>query len=169
MTILNTSLQDSAAPEGVCYGCGSSNPNGLHIKSFWHEDGVHVMAEHLPDPKFCGWPDLVYGGMIAMLADCHSSWTAMAYHYRAEHREPGTEPGITCVTGNLGIKFIKPTPMGISLTLRAKVVGDIGRKTRVICEVYAGEVLTAIGDSIFVRVNTEQLAANAHGRQTIPV
>ena len=169
MTILNTSLQDSAAPEGICYGCGSSNPHGLHIKSYWHKDGVHVMAEHLPDPKFCGWPDLVYGGMIAMLVDCHSSWTAMAYHYRAEHREPGTEPVITCVTGNLGIKFIKPTPMGISLTLRAKVVGDIGRKTRVICEVYAGEVLTAIGDSIFVRVNTEQLAANAHGRQAIPV
>ncbi|CAI8894811.1 PaaI family thioesterase [Pseudomonas serbica] len=163
--MLNSSLQDSAAPEGVCYGCGSSNPHGLHIKSYWHEDGVHIMAEHLPDAMYCGWPDLVYGGMIAMLVDCHSSWTAMAYHYRSERREPDTEPGITCVTGNLGIKFLRPTPMGIPLTLRAKVEGDVGRKTRVICEVYAGAVLTAIGDSIFVRVDTEQLAAAAHGRK----
>ena len=34
-----------------------------------------------------------------------------------------------------------------------------------ICEVYAGDVLTAIGDSVFVRVDTGQLAANAHGRE----
>lgn len=100
-----------------------------------------------------------------MLVDCHSNWTAMAYHYRAEGREPGSLPRIDCVTGNLGIKFIKPTPMGIILTLRARVDGDVGRKTRVICEVYAGDVLTAIGDSIFVRVDTGQLAAVAHGRE----
>ncbi|MCY1181946.1 hypothetical protein D9M73_224810 [compost metagenome] len=123
------------------------------------------MAEHLPDPQFCGWPDLVYGGLIAMLVDCHSNWTAMAYHYRAENREPGSLPRIDCVTGNLGIKFIKPTPMGVTLTLRAKVEGDVGRKTRVICEVFAGDVLTAVGDSVFVRVDTGQLANAAHGRK----
>lgn len=88
----------------------------------------------------------------------------MAYHYRMENREVASLPRINCVTGNLGIKFIKPTPMGVPLTLRAKVEGEVGRKTRVICEVYAGDVLTAVGDSIFVRVDTEQLAAVAHGR-----
>lgn len=165
MTTQDTSLQDIAAPEGVCYGCGSQNPHGLHIKSFWHEDGVHVMAEHLPDDKYCGWPDLVYGGLIAMLVDCHSNWAAMAYHYRAEQREAGSLPHITCVTGHLGIKFIKPTPMGVPLTLRAKVEGDVGRKSRVICEVFAGDVLTAVGDSTFVRVDTGQLRAEAHERQ----
>jgi hypothetical protein len=164
MSPLDTSLQDTAAPDGVCFGCGSSNPHGLHIKSFWHDDGVHVMAEHVPEAKYCGWPELVYGGLIAMLVDCHSNWTAMAYHYRAEQREPESLPRINCVTGNLGIKFIKPTPMGVPLTLKARVDGEVGRKTRVICEVYAGYVLTAVGDSVFVRVDTEQLAANAHGR-----
>ncbi|WP_286979232.1 hotdog fold domain-containing protein, partial [Pseudomonas sp.] len=73
-------------------------------------------------------------------------------------------PRIDCVTGNLGIKFIKPTPMGVPLTLRAKVEGEVGRKSRIICEVYAGDVLTAIGNSIFVRVDTAQLSAAAHGR-----
>ena len=164
MSTSETSLQDSAAPDGVCYGCGSRNVDGLHIKSFWHEDAVHVMAEHVPDARYCGWPDLVYGGLIAMLVDCHSNWTAMAYHYRAENREATSLPRINCVTGNLGIKFIKPTPMGLPLTLKARVDGEVGRKTRVICEVYAGDVLTAVGDSVFVRVDTGQLAAAAHGR-----
>ena len=163
-TQLGCSLQDSAAPEGVCFGCGTSNVHGLHVKSFWHEDGVHVIAEHLPDAKYCGWPDLVYGGLIAMLVDCHSNWTAMAYHYRAQQREVDSLPRINCVTGNLGIKFVKPTPMGVPLTLRARVEGEVGRKSRVICEVYAGDVLTAVGDSIFVRVDTAELASQAHGR-----
>ena len=163
-TQLGCSLQDSAAPEGVCFGCGTSNVHGLHVKSFWHEDGVHVIAEHLPDAKYCGWPDLVYGGLIAMLVDCHSNWTAMAFHYRAQQREVDSLPRINCVTGNLGIKFIKPTPMGVPLTLRAKVEGEVGRKSRVICEVFAGDVLTAVGDSVFVRADTEQLASRAQGR-----
>ena len=85
--------------------------------------------------------------------------------FRSEEREPGSLPRIDCVTGNLGIKFIKPTPMGVTLTLRTRVEGEVGRKSRVVCEVYADEVLTAIGDSIFVRVDTGQLAAAAHGRE----
>ncbi|GAA0400471.1 hypothetical protein GCM10008969_23090 [Pseudomonas veronii subsp. inensis] len=55
--------------------------------------------------------------------------------------------------------------MGVTLTLRARVEGEVGRKSRVVCEVYAGDVLTAIGDSVFVRVDTGQLAAAAHGRE----
>ena len=156
-------LQDLAAPQGVCYGCGSAHPHGLHVKSHWHEDGIHVVSTHLPGADFHGWPGLVYGGLIAMLVDCHSNWTAMAYHYRAEGREPDSKPRIDCVTGNLGVKFLKPTPMGVPLQLKARVEGPVGRKTRVLCEVHAGGVLTALGDSTFVRVDTAQLAAMAHG------
>jgi hypothetical protein len=157
----STAVQDLAAPDGICYGCGSAHPHGLHVKSHWHEDGVHLICTHTPDAKFSGWPGLVYGGLIGMLVDCHCNWTAMAHHYRAEGREPGTGPRIDCVTGSLGVKFLKPTPMGVPLTLKARVEGEVGRKTRVLCEVYAGDVLTALGDSTFVRVDTSQLAGHA--------
>ena len=154
-------LQDLAAPDGVCFGCGSAHPHGLHIKSHWDEDGVHVVCMHTPAADFHGWPGLVYGGLIAMLVDCHSNWTAMAYHYRAEGRAPDSKPRIDCVTGSLGVKYLKPTPMDVPLTLKARVEGEVARKTRVLCEVYAGDVLTALGDSIFVRVDTAQLAEAA--------
>lgn len=156
-------LQDDSAPDGICYGCGSQNPHGLQIKSYWHEDGVHVMAEHLPDARYAGWPGLVYGGLIAMLVDCHSNWTAIAHHYRAEGRDPSTLPRIECVTGELRVKYLKPTPMGVPLTLRGRVEGGVGRKCRVVCEVLAGGVVTAVGDSVFFRVDTAQLAAAARG------
>jgi hypothetical protein len=159
----SNALQDLVAPDGICFGCGSAHPSGLHVKSHWDADGIHVVSHHLPDAGFIGWPNLVYGGLIAMLVDCHSNWTAMAYHYRAEAREPGTLPRIDCVTGFLGVKYVKPTPMGVALKLTARIEGDVGRKSRVLCDVYAGEVLTAVGDSIFVRVDTAQLAASARG------
>ncbi|MEV6103897.1 PaaI family thioesterase [Streptomyces sp. NPDC051940] len=155
-------LQELADPDGVCYGCGHAHPTGLHVSSRWDADGVHVLCEHEPAATFTGWPGLVYGGLIAMLVDCHSNWTAMAYHYRAEGREAGTLPRIDCVTGELSVRYLKPTPMGVPLLLRARVEGPVARKSRVVCEVYAGETLTAVGDSVFVRVDTTRLAASAH-------
>jgi hypothetical protein len=154
-------LQDLGAPEGVCFGCGSQNASGLQIKSYWDTDNVHVVMTHVPDSRYVGWPSLVYGGLLSCLVDCHSNWTAMAYHYRAEGHEMGKGPRIDCVTGSLGVKYIKPTPMGVPLLLKARVEGDVGRKTRVLCEVYAGETLTVLGDSIFVRVDVGHLAKTA--------
>lgn len=155
-------LQDVVAPGGLCFGCGSKNPQGLRIKSYWDVDNVHVVTTHLPDERYVGWPSLVYGGLIGCLIDCHSNWTVMASHYRAEGREPGSLPRIDCVTGTLGVKYIKPTPMGMLLTLKARVEGKVARATRVLCEVYAGETLTALGDSIFVRADIGHLAKTAH-------
>lgn len=156
------SLQELAAPEGVCFGCGQKNVNGLQIKSYWDGDDVHVIMTHTPDSHYLGWPSLVYGGLISCLVDCHSNWTAMAYHYRAENREPNTLPRIDCVTGTLNVKYIKPTPMGVPLKLKARVEGEVARKTRVVCEVYADDTLTVVGDSIFVRVDIGHLAKTAH-------
>lgn len=116
---------------------------------------------YTPDIHHVGWPSLVYGGLISCLVDCHSNWTAIAYHYRAEEREVGSLPRIDCVTGSLSVKYIKPTPMGIALKLSAHVDGEVGRKTRVVCEVYANDTLTALGDSIFVRVDVGHLAKTA--------
>ena len=162
MNIHHDALQDLAAPDGICFGCGSKNAHGLHIKSYWDTDNLHVITTHMPEPRYTGWPSLVYGGLIGCLIDCHSNWTAMANHYRAEGREAGTLPRIDCVTGSLGVKYLKPTPMGVLLTLKARVEGEVARKTRVLCEVYAGDILTAVGDSVFVRVDIGHLAMTAH-------
>lgn len=156
------SFQDLAAPDGICFGCGSKNAHGLRIKSYWADDDLHIVTTYMPKEYHTGWPSLVYGGLISCLVDCHSNWTVIANHYRHEGREVGTLPRIDCVTGSLCIKYIKPTPMGIALTLKARVKGNVQRKTRVLCEVYANGILTALGDSVFVRVDVGHLAKTAH-------
>lgn len=158
----SSALQDLVAPKGVCFGCGSKNVHGLRIKSYWGEDNLHVITTHMPDERYAGWPSLVYGGLISCLVDCHSNWTAIANHYRVENRLAGTLPHIHCVTGSLSLKYIKPTPTGVLLTLKARVEGEVERKTRVLCEVYADNTLVVLGDSIFVRVDVDRLAKIAH-------
>ena len=153
----NKALQDIIAPDGVCFGCGPCNKNGLQIKSYWDTNGEYVIMRYTPAECYVGWPSLLYGGLISCLIDCHSNCTARANHYRVENREPGSLPCIECVTGSLGVKYIKPTPLGAPLFLRAFVEGAIGRKTRIICEVYVDETLVVLGDSIFVRVDVEHL------------
>ena len=159
MHVDTPAFQDLAHLEGNCYGCGRHQPSGLRIKSHWHDDGIHVIAHHTPREEFAGWPGLVYGGLLAMLVDCHGNWTAIAHHYRAEARTPGSQPDIFCVTAHLGIDYLKPTPMDRPLTLRARVDGETGRKTRVLCEVLAGDELTARADCLFVRVDMARLKA----------
>lgn len=156
-----SALQDLAHPDNICYGCGRAHPSGLRIKSRWDADGVHVIARHLPRAEFAGWTNRVYGGLLAMLVDCHCNWTAMAHHYRAEGRAPDSQPPIHCVTAHLGLDYLKPTPMGQELTLRARVEGETGRKTRVLCEVIAAGEITARGDSVFVRVDPARFMENA--------
>jgi acyl-coenzyme A thioesterase PaaI-like protein len=157
------SLQERAAPDGICFCCGPAHPSGLHLRSHWDETGEIVVARHTPRPEFTGFPGLVYGGLLAMLVDCHSGWTAMGWHYRAEGRDPDTAPAIHCVTGNLNIDYLKPTPMGVELTLKAWVEGPLSRKARVRCEVWADGVMTARSDNVFVRADTARLKAQAHG------
>ncbi len=148
------SLQNVVHPTGTCYGCGTANPDGLQLKSHWSEDGQFVIAQFDVPPKYTsGFKDAAYGGVVASLIDCHSNWTAIAFSYRAEGREPGTEPMIASVTGELCIKYLKPTPMSQTLHLKAWVEGEVGRKTRVICELGTADTVTARGDSVFVRID----------------
>ncbi len=151
---MEQALQDICLPGGKCFGCGSANEDGLHIKSFWSDDGQFVIAQYQPDAKYSsGFKNALYGGTIASLIDCHSNWTAMAFGYRADGRAPGTLPLIASVTGSLTVKYLKPTPMDGVLHLKAWVEGEVGRKTRVLCELSTGDVLTAVGDAIFVRID----------------
>ena len=159
-----SALQDLAAPDFRCYCCGPAHPTGLRIKSYWASDGVHVVTKHTPRAEFTGFPGLVYGGLLAMLVDCHSGWTAMAYHYRAERREAGTLPRIDCATRNLNIEYLKATPMGVELTIKGRVEGEVARKSRVVCEIWAGDVLTVTADNVFVRVDAARLRNSAHAK-----
>lgn len=141
----------------ICYGCGRNNAAGLHIQTFMEgEDGI---ARFTPRPEHSAFPGAVYGGLLASLIDCHSMGTAIATLYQREGRVPGTAPEITCVTGQLNVSYLKPTPLGVELLLRARVNSVEGRKIRVLTSIYANDVETVRGDVLAVLVAARTLSS----------
>lgn len=137
-------------PENVCFGCGIHNPDGLHIHSRW-EDEVSV-CEWMPEEKYHGWADLLNGGIMATLIDCHCMCTAMADAYCREDRSLDSMPEYRYATGTLNIKYLKPTSSRHLVRLEAKVTEVKGRKTILSCDFYSQGVKTAEAEVIGLRV-----------------
>ncbi len=138
-----------------CYGCGRLNTAGLQIKSYW--DGDESVCEYTPKPYHTALPGCVYGGLIASLIDCHGTGTASAAAYRAENREMDTSPPLRFVTGSLQVEFLRPTPIGGPLVVRARIKEIKGRKVVVTSELHAGGQICARGEVVAIQVPEEQL------------
>lgn len=133
-----------------CYGCGRNNELGLHLKSYW--DGEESVCHHTPKPQYSGgFPGFVYGGMIASLLDCHGAGTAAA----AKARE-NNEPIGRFVTASIKVDYLKPTPLGVELEVRGKVVEIKGRKVIVDLRLLAGETVCATGTVVMVQIPQTQ-------------
>lgn len=119
------SLQQHYAPQSICYGCGPANPDGLHIESFVKDD--QIIAHWQPQPHHQAFPNVLNGGIIGTLLDCHCNWAAAYYLMEAEHLD---EPPCT-VTAEYTIKLLRPTPVDIPLTLIAKLKSITGHRATI--------------------------------------
>ena len=136
----------------ICYGCGRNNAHGHHIQTCWNgEEGV---ARFTPEAYHTAFPGFVYGGLLASLIDCHSMGTAIAHAYQREDRQPGSEPEITYVTGSLNIRYLRPTPIGVELEIRARVSEWHERKAVVVSSIYADGEECVHGEVIAIRVGS---------------
>ena len=137
-------IQDYYPDElSYCYGCGRLNDHGHQIKSFW--DGDETIAHFTPKEYHMAVPGFVYGGLIASLIDCHGTGSAALASYRAENREPDTQPPFRFVTASLQVDYLRPTPLGVELELRGKIVELKGRKVISEITVSANGQITARG------------------------
>ncbi len=133
-----------------CFGCGRLNEQGHQIKSHW--EGGETVARFTPKPYHIAVPGYVYGGLIASVIDCHGTGTAALASYRAEGREPGTEPSFRYVTASLQVDYLKPTPLGTELELRGRILERKGRKVVSEISVFARGETTARGKVVAVQM-----------------
>jgi acyl-coenzyme A thioesterase PaaI-like protein len=134
-----------------CHGCGADNEKGLQIKSCW--DGEEAVCTWHAQPHHCGGSkEIVNGGIIAALIDCHSLNLAIAHAYRSAGRPIGTRPRISYVTGNLNVSYLRPTPIDQPLRLRARLIKSEGRKVWVRCTLSAEGEVCATGEVLGIRV-----------------
>jgi acyl-coenzyme A thioesterase PaaI-like protein len=133
-----------------CYGCGKLNEHGHQIKTFWN--GNETITRFIPKDYHTAIPGYVYGGLIASLIDCHGTGTAALASYRAEKREPDSLPPLRFVTASLQVDYLKPTPLGVELELKGKVLELKGKKVVSEIAVSANGVITARGKVVAVKM-----------------
>lgn len=148
------SFQDQGSTS-ICYGCGPHNENGLQVKSYW--DGDRAVCTWTAQPHHCGGArNVVNGGIIATLLDCHSLNLAIANAYKMENRPIGSDPRVFFVTANLNINYRRPTPLGKALHLEATLVKVEGRKTSIHCTLSCSGVLCADADVLAIRIHRDE-------------
>jgi len=140
------SLQETYAPNGVCFGCGPANPRGLHIRSF--VEGETVVADWKPEPQYQAFEGYVNGGIIGALFDCHSNWAAT--YSIMKRRGLSTAPGT--VTADYCVTYVSPTPIDSTLHLVSRAVDVSDHKAVVETTLEAGGKVTAKFRGTFVEV-----------------
>jgi acyl-coenzyme A thioesterase PaaI-like protein len=154
----DTAFQDFYPDQyAVCYGCGRLNGHGLHIKSYW--EGEEAVCVFQPAPYHTAIPGYVYGGLIASLVDCHGTGTAAAAAYRAEGRAMDSRPPLRFVTAALHVDYLRPTPIGEPLHLRASIKELKARKAVVSVTLSASQVVCARGEVVTVRIPDDWMPA----------
>lgn len=138
-----------------CFGCGAWNERGLRIKSYW--DGDESVCIFEPQPHHAAMPpDVMNGGIIAAVIDCHSVCTAIADAYRREGREVGEGKKIWYATGSLHVTYRLPTPVVGPITVRSKITQVKEKKTTLSVELYSFEnEMTCDGEVLAIRVPDE--------------
>lgn len=95
-----------------CFGCSPLNPIGLKLT--FTEEGEICRSIFTANSEYQGWPNCVHGGIISTLLDeVMAQWL--------------WQRDIPAMTAEMTVRFIKPVPIGIPLTLESRNTGGKGK------------------------------------------
>lgn len=140
-----------------CWGCGSKNEEGLHLKTYPNEDGDKCVCKFTPDDKYTGGvPANLFGGMIAVIFDCHGTASAAWFAHNNKGLELTEDTVIVrFVTAKLDLNFKKPLPMNEEITVTS-TVEEIGeRKVILNMEMEAGGFICSEARMVAVSVKDD--------------
>jgi hypothetical protein len=107
-------------------------------------DGDSGIGEVVIGPLFQGGPGLVHGGIIALLID-HAMGCIAA------------RPDRPAMTARLAIRYRRPTPLSVPLTVSVTLDRTEGRKLYLSATVKAAGAVTAEANAIFLTLTTENM------------
>jgi acyl-coenzyme A thioesterase PaaI-like protein len=93
-----------------CFVCGRENPIGLQIGFTRTEEGS--VATVTPGAQFQGFDGILQGGVAAGMMDDAMWWAIFG------------QTGAITMTAELNVRYRKPAPVGVPLTVRGRVVGQ---------------------------------------------
>ena len=148
------SLQELFAPKSSCFGCGPNNKTGLKIRSLVIGNQTHAFWQ--PHSNYEAFPNVLSGGIIGTLLDCHSNWTAAWAIMNNLHC---TKPPCT-VTAEYKIKLLKPCPTNNLIQLKASILKSDLKKASIYAEIIAENTIVATCNGLFIAVKEAHPAYN---------
>ena len=121
----------------MCFGCGSSNPIGLHLDGFTVR-GDSVVAPFDPRPQFAGFENTLHGGIVATALDEISAWSAMFTH------------GVLVFTARLDIRYRAQADPGETYEMEGTVAERRGRRLTITGRMKRDDVVVAESNGLFV-------------------
>ncbi|MCF6764224.1 hotdog fold thioesterase [Thiotrichales bacterium 19S3-7] len=61
--------------ERECFGCSKTNPHGLKLEYYYHEQTVYTQFQ--PNHNHSSWGNIVHGGISAAICDESLGWLSM--------------------------------------------------------------------------------------------
>lgn len=153
------SLQEILAPRSICFGCGPANPKGLQIRSF--AEGDELICDFTPQEHHRAFGQVVNGGIIGAVFDCHSNWTAA--HHLMQQRGSSELPAT--VTSDFHVTLKRVTPAGQPVQVRARVVESDGPTVVVESAMTSAGKVTATCRGTFVAVEVGHPAYHRWGAE----
>jgi acyl-coenzyme A thioesterase PaaI-like protein len=136
--------------QGTCFGCGAANEHGLQIKSFLR-NGIAI-CDWTPEPYHNAGGGFMHGGVIASVLDCHMAAAGMFRILKDDGLElTETYPSFNCLTANLNVDYLAPTPMG-PVRLESWVTKIDGKKVFISGTISGGDTITAKSTGLFIKV-----------------
>jgi acyl-coenzyme A thioesterase PaaI-like protein len=93
-----------------CFGCGPNHEIGLRVRTFRAADGV--LSPIIVPKRFEGPLDCAHGGIVATYLDEVLAGAAVCHSGRVH------------VTGELAVRYLKPTPIERALLGRARAIRE---------------------------------------------
>lgn len=124
---------------------GVANPIAPPVHVSVLDDGS-VVGECMLRAIHEGPPDAVHGGWVATVID------QVLGHATAA-------AGVPSFTAELTVRYRRPTPYGVPLTIRARTDSIDGRRVHASAEVVANGEVTAEATALFLRPSPEKIAA----------
>jgi uncharacterized protein (TIGR00369 family) len=91
-----------------CFICGPHNPIGLKVKPTRDPQTATATLSAAIPAEFQGWEGIAHGGILAALLDEVAAYAGMAVSTQI-------------VTAELNVRYLKPVPTGVTITVTAKV------------------------------------------------
>ncbi len=149
-------------PNNHCFGCGPNNKVGLQIKSYWSKPGESICRFEPAPHHMAGAEQVLNGGIICTIIDCHSVCTAVAAGYAATNRMIGTGDEVWFATGSIAVRYLAPAAVDAPVELAARIVTATDKTIKVFCTLASRGVTCAEATVIAVRVSAQW----QHGRKS---